>query len=171
MENRKHVNKILSSINHFDLFLRNGWKHESEKTANNDYESSFYSLNITIDFITTVTAEFLSDWRGLSHCGYLGIVALTANYEFKEDLLFEELEDIMAALDHAENNLLNNGIPFVKSYEFHGKNKKQKALMNQRIRKRMHIEEIEAEAEKIRSREEEKKLNKMIKEVKENDKN
>lgn len=30
----------------------------------------------------------------------------------------------------------------------------------------MHIEEIEAEAEKIRSREEEKKLNKMIKEVK-----
>lgn len=171
MENRKHVNKIPSSINHFDLFLRNGWKYESEKTANNDFESSFYSLNITIDFTTTVTAEFMSDWRGLSHCGSLGIVALTANYEYKEDLLFEELEDIMAALDHAENNLLNNGIPFVKDYKFHGKNKKQKALINQRIRRRMHIEEIEAEAEKIRSREEEKKLNKMIKEVKENDKN
>ena len=65
----------------------------------------------------------------------------------------DEVEDIIAALDHAETNLLNNGIPFVKDYKFHGKYKKQKALKNQRIRKRMHIEEIEANARKIREKE------------------
>ena len=41
-------------------------------------------------------------------------------------------------------------------YLFHGKYKKQKALKNQKIRKRMHLEEIETEARIIREKEEEK---------------
>ena len=147
---------IPSCINSFDLFERNGWQYDGIKTTSSGYEADYYSLDITIEYTTTVTAEFIKDWKGFPICNSFGVVALTATYEYKEDLLYEEVEDIIAALDHAETNLLNNGIPFVKDYKFHGKYKKQKALKNQRIRKRMHIEEIEAEARIIREKEEEK---------------
>ena len=147
------MDKTQSSINSFDLFERNGWQYDGIKTTSGGHEADYYSLDITIEYTTTVTAEFIKDWKGFPICNSFGVVALTATYEYKEDLLYEEVEDIIAALDHAETNLLNNGIPFVKDYKFHGKYKKQKALKNQRIRKRMHIDEIEANARKIREKE------------------
>ena len=150
------MNKTQSSINSFELFECNGWKLNYDKTSQDNDGSYYYSMDIPIEYITTVTAEFIKDWEGLHICSSLGVIALTATYEYKEDLLYEEVENIIAALDHAETNLLNNGIPFVKDYKFHGKYKKQKALKNQRIRKRMHIEEIETEARIIREKEEEK---------------
>ena len=144
---------IPSCINSFDLFERNGWQYDGIKTTSGGHEADYYSLDITIEYTTTVTAEFIKDWEGLHICSSLGVIALTATYEYKENLLYEEVENIIAALDHAETNLLNNGIPFVKDYKFHGKYKKQKALKNQRIRKRMYIDEIEANARKIREKE------------------
>ena len=154
---------IPSCINSFDLFERNGWQYDGIKTISGGHEADYYSLDITIEYTTTVTAEFIKDWKGFPICNSFGVVALTATYEYKEDLLYEEVEDIIAALDHAETNLLNNGIPFVKDYKFHGKYKKQKALKNQRIRKRMHIEEIEAKARDIQEEEEEEKTRQKIK--------
>ena len=150
------MDKTPSSIDSFDLFERNGWKLNYDKTSQDNDGSYYYCMDIPIEYITTVTAEFIKDWKGFPICNSFGVVALTATYEYKEDLLYEEVEDIIAALDHAETNLLNNGIPFEKDYKFHGKYKKQKALKNQRIRKRMHLEEIEAEARIIREKEEEK---------------
>ena len=147
------MNKTQSSINSFELFECNGWKLNYDKTSQDNDGSYYYSMDIPIEYITTVTAEFIKDWKGFPICNSFGVVALTATYEYKEDLLYEEVEDIIAALDHAETNLLNNGIPFEKDYKFHGKYKKQKALKNQRIRKRMHIDEIEANARKIREKE------------------
>ena len=147
------MDKTQSSINSFDLFERNGWQYDGIKTTSGGHEADYYSLDITIEYITTVTAEFIKDWEGLHICSSLGVIALTATYEYKENLLYEEVENIIAALDHAETNLLNNGIPFEKDYKFHGKYKKQKSLKNQRIRKRMHIDEIEANARKIREKE------------------
>ena len=147
------MKEIPSYIDSFSLFELNGWKLNYDKTSQDNDGSYYYSMDIPIEYITTVTAEFIKDWEGLHICSSLGVIALTATYEYKENLLYEEVENIIAALDHAENNLLNNGIPFVKDYKFHGKYKKQKALKNQRIRKRMHIDEIEANARKIREKE------------------
>ena len=147
------MKEIPSYIDSFSLFELNGWKLNYDKTSQDNDGSYYYSMDISIEYITTVTAEFIKDWEGLHICSSLGVIALTATYEYKENLLYEEVEDIIAALDHAETNLLNNGIPFVKDYKFHGKYKKQKALKNQRIRKRMHIDEIEANARKIREKE------------------
>lgn len=151
-----NMEKTQSSIDSFDLFLRNGWQYDGIKTTSDSYEAYYYYMDIIIGYTTTVTAEFIKDWKGLPISSSFGVVSLTATYEYKEDILYEEVENILAALDHAETNLLNNGIPFVKDYKFHGKYKKQKALKNQRIRKRMHLEEIEAEARIIREKEEEK---------------
>ena len=148
------MKEIPSYIDSFSLFELNGWKLNYDKTSQDNDKSFFYSMDISIEYITTVTAEFIKDYEGLSICDSFGVLALSATYEYKEDLLLEDLENIIAALDHAETNLLNNGIPFVKNYEFYGKTKKQKALKNQRIRKRMHIDEIEANARKIREKEE-----------------
>lgn len=150
------MKEIPSYIDSFSLFELNGWKLNYDKTSQDNDGSYYYSMDIPIEYITTVTAEFIKDWEGLHICSSLGVIALTATYEYKENLLYEEVENIIAALDHAETNLLNNGIPFVKDYKFHGKYKKQKSLKNQRIRKRMHLEEIEAEARIIREKEEEK---------------
>ena len=147
------MKEIPSYIDSFSLFELNGWKLNYDKTSQDNDGSYYYSMDIPIEYITTVTAEFIKDWEGLHICSSLGVIALTATYEYKEDLLYEEVDNIIAALDHAETNLLNNGIPFVKDYKFHGKYKKQKALKNQRIRKRMHIDEIEANARKIREKE------------------
>ena len=148
------MKEIPSYIDSFSLFELNGWKLNYDKTSQDNDKSFFYSMDISIEYITTATAEFIKDYEGLSICDSFGVLALSATYEYKEDLLLEDLENIIAALDHAETNLLNNGIPFVKNYEFYGKTKKQKALKNQRIRKRMHIDEIEANARKIREKEE-----------------
>lgn len=164
MEKQPSKNYIPSSIDSFTLFQRNGWQHNIAKTISHRLESDYYFLDITIEYTTTVTAEFIKDWKGLYICNSFGVLVLTATYEYKEDLLLEELEEIIAALEHAETNLLNNKIPFVKDYEFHGKNKKQKALKNQKIRKQMHIEEIEAKARKIREKELKKEFSKITKE-------
>ena len=150
------MKEIPSYIDSFSLFELNGWKLNYDRTLRGNDKSFFYSMDISIEFITTVTAEFIKDYEGLTISDSFGVLALSATYEYKEDLLLEDLEHIIAALDHAETNLLNNGIPFIKDYNFHGKNKKQKALKNQRLRKKLHIEEQEAKEYEIKKREKEK---------------
>ena len=110
------MKEIPSYIDSFSLFELNGWKLNYDKTSQDNDGSYYYSMDISIEFITTVTAEFIKDYEGLTISDSFGVLALSATYEYKEDLLLEDLEHIIAALDHAETNLLNNGIPFVKNY-------------------------------------------------------
>ena len=144
--------KITGYLDAFAMFERNGWNYDLKQSEENHYESVFYYMDITVEYKTRVTAEFVKEYRGLNIASSFGVVGLSGNYEYT-DMTFGEIEDMLEAMEHAEDNLLNNGIPFVKNYEFYGKTKKQKALKNQRIRKRMHIDEIEANARKIREKE------------------
>ena len=74
---------IPSCISSFDLFERNGWQYDGIKTTSGGHEADYYSLDITIEYTTTVTAEFIKDWKGFPICNSFGIVALTATYEYK----------------------------------------------------------------------------------------
>ena len=147
--------KITGYLDAFAMFERNGWNYDLKQSEENHYESVFYYMDITIEYKTRVTAEFVKEYRGLNIASSFGVVGLSGNYEYT-DMTFGEIEDILEAMEHAEDNLLNNGIPFIKDYNFHGKNKKQKALKNQRLRKKLHIEEQEAKAYEIKKREKEK---------------
>lgn len=147
--------KITGYLDAFAMFERNGWDHDFKRSEENNFESDFYYMDIIIGYTTRVTVEFVKDYRGLDIASSFGVVGLSGNYEYT-DMAFGEIEDMLEAMEHAEDNLLNNGIPFIKDYEFHGKNKKQKALKNQRLRKKLHLEEQEAKAYEIKKREKEK---------------
>lgn len=147
--------KITGYLDAFAMFERNGWNYDLKQSEENHFESVFYYMDITIEYKTRVTAEFVKEYRGLNIASSFGVVGLYGNYEYT-DMTFGEIEDMLEAMEHAEDNLLNNGIPFIKDYKFHGKNKKQKALKNQRLRKKLHLEEQEAKAYEIKKREKEK---------------
>lgn len=147
--------KITGYLDAFAMFERNGWNYDLKQSEENNFESVFYYMDITIEYKTRVTAEFVKEYRGLNIASSFGVVGLYGNYEYT-DMTFGEIEDMLEAMVHAEDNLLNNGIPFIKDYKFHGKNKKQKALKNQRLRKKLHLEEQEAKAYEIKKREKEK---------------
>lgn len=147
--------KITGYLDAFAMFERNGWNYDLKQSEENNFESVFYYMDIIIEYKTRVTAEFVKEYRGLNIASSFGVVGLYGNYEYT-DMTFGEIEDMLEAMEHAEDNLLNNGIPFIKDYKFHGKNKKQKALKNQRLRKKLHLEEQEAKAYEIKKREKEK---------------
>ena len=147
--------KITGYLDAFAMFERNGWNYDLKQSEENNFESVFYYMDITIEYKTRVTAEFVKEYRGLNIASSFGVVGLYGNYEYT-DMTFGEIEDMLEAMVHAEDNLLNNGIPFIKDYNFHGKNKKQKALKNQRLREKLHLEEQEAKAYEIKKREKEK---------------
>ena len=115
--------KITGYLNAFAMFERNGWNYDLKQSEENNFESVFYYMDITIEYKTRVTAEFVKGYRGLNIASSFGVVGLYGNYEYT-DMTFGEIEDMLEAMVHAEDNLLNNGIPFIKDYEFHGKNKK-----------------------------------------------
>ena len=147
--------KITGYLDDFAMFERNGWNYDLKQSEENLFESVFYYMDIIIEYKTRVTAQFVKEYRGLNIASSFGVVGLYGNYEYT-DMIFGEIEDMLEAMEHAEDNLLNNGIPFIKDYKFHGKNKKQKALKNQRLRKKLHLEEQEAKAYEIKKREKEK---------------
>lgn len=48
--------------------------------------------------------------------------------------------EVLAAIDHAESNLLRCGIPFVKDHRFHGDEAEEKAKRNASIREKLGLD-------------------------------
>ena len=129
----------------YDYLTRTGW----EKCDRN-YDAAVYSIRILEGYYTNVYAFISVDEEGLSVDGDLGVRFLEGEYEYKDRALCEyDLKCIEGALWTAEDLLLTIGIPFVKDYQFHGKDKANKARKNLRLRKEWDIENCIKELQKM----------------------
>ena len=90
--------KITGYLNAFDMFERNGWNYDLKQSEENNFESVFYYMDITIEYKTRVTAEFVKEYRGLNIASSFGVVGLSGNYEYT-DMTFGEIEDMYEALN------------------------------------------------------------------------
>ena len=108
------------------ILEQNGWKrnHEDEWCEYHFYELTLLSR----EHEATVRVWVSEDDDGIEASGYYGIVAFEiADYEYPEfpfDLRL--LKDMIYAMELAEDNLSDLGIPFDKDYEFKGKNAAKK---------------------------------------------
>lgn len=127
------------------ILEQNGWKrnHEDEWCEYHFYELTLLSR----EHEATVRVWVSEDDDGIEASGYYGIVAFEiADYEYPEfpfDLRL--LKDMIYAMELAEDNLSDLGIPFDKDYEFKGKNAAKKKRRNESLRKKFNLDQAEAE--------------------------
>ena len=128
----------------------NGWKYVMDDPDKGEKAEDLYQIDILGEYETTVTAHIVTDISGFKHFAHLGVSWLEGKYEYQEQPLgYTELEDMIYALENAEDNLLALEIPFDGKYEFHGKNKANKKRRNDAIRRRM---DIQAQEDALRER-------------------
>ena len=137
----------------------NGWKYTLTDTEKDEEDT--YMIPILGTYETTVTAHISSDISGFKKYGCLGVIDIEGEYEYEAPYGYNDLEDILYALEQAEDNLLTLEIPFDEHYEFHGKNKANKKRRNKAIRLRLGMgskeQAIHEECKKEREQENEKR--------------
>ncbi len=125
----------------FDYLTKTGWEK-----CDRDYDCAIYSIRILEGYYTKVYAVISVDEEGISIDGDLGVRFLEGEYEYKDRALCEDdLKCIEGALWTAEDLLLTIGVPFVRDFQFHGKDKANKAKRNLKLRKEWNIENVIAE--------------------------
>lgn len=130
----------------WNTFGSNGWKWYIKEGSNKE-DLSTYKLDILGEYTTTVTANICDDEDELCCNGHYGVSWLDADYEYSNrNLSYEELEDILYALESAEDNLLSIGIPFSPRYKFHGSNRANKKRRNDSLRRRLNLDYLEKKA-------------------------
>ena len=102
---------------------------------------------IAHDYDTTCIANVCEDERGMEPCGEFGILWIECLYseDAPPPYSYNNLQDMLAALTMAEDDLLMIGIPFAAKYEFHGKNAANKKRRNDALRRKNNCDEIEKE--------------------------
>lgn len=110
-----------------------------------------YKKNIIAhDYDTTCIVNVCENDRGMEISGEFGILWVECLYSEDAPYTYDNLQDMLAALVMAEDDLLMIGIPFAAKYEFHGKNAANKKRRNDALRKKYKCEEIEKELDEKR---------------------
>lgn len=126
----------------------NGWKwhtfqdDEIIKMDNTD-DYFVYTMDFLGEYHTTVrvvVSEFSKHLVVDGHYGVLWIDA--AKYECSPPYSERDLNDMIYAIEMAEENLLKIGMPFTPDYKFHG-NKANRKRRNDKLRKLYNLDELE----------------------------
>lgn len=126
----------------------NGWKwrhyNTDEVIKMDDTEDYFvYTMEFLGEYHTLVRAVVASHSKHLCVDGHYGVLWLDAvKYECDPPYSENDLEDMLCALELAEENLLTIGMPFTPDYRFHG-NKANRKRRNDKLRKLYNLEELE----------------------------
>lgn len=137
---------VNSSVNFLHLFGSNGWVWDSATSVHRNDGLDYYNATFLCEYHVYVTAVTSTHERGMELNGHLGVVWLEAEYECDmQHLSYGDLENMQGGMEMAEENLLKCGIPFCPDYKFHGKNVYRKVQMNNAIRKKLNLEQIEKE--------------------------
>lgn len=136
-----------SFISWVRLLGENGWKWSSEKSYDEEY--SFYEATIFgLQYSVGCWARVSDKAAGYSACGDWGVAWIECDistYTSCEYFTMRDVHEIIYAIDHAETNLLNCGIPFVADYKFHGKKAFNKVRRNVAIRRKLGLKSAEEE--------------------------
>lgn len=124
-----------------------GWKCDYAKSIDDEY--SFYGSKVFgCQYFVNCWARISDLKKGYEASGDWGVAWIecdVSEYTSREYLGKDDAKEIMYAIDHAETNLLNNGVPFTKGYRFSGKNAANKARRNASIRRKLGLRTVEDE--------------------------
>lgn len=128
---------------------KNGWQLLApgrKETQIEDY-STYKARFIGKNYFSTVYAIVSAYKRDLEVDGHYGILWLEAAYEYNQKTFtWSDLEDMEEAIRAAEENLLTIGMPFTKTYRFHGEDKIKMESRNEELRRLYNLDELEEEA-------------------------
>jgi len=128
---------------------KNGWQllaPGSKETQLEDY-STYKARFIGKNYFSTVYAIVSAYKRDLEVDGHYGVLWLEACYEYRQSTFtWNDLKDMEEAIKAAEENLLTIGMPFSKTYRFHGEDKLKMESRNEELRRLYNLDELEEEA-------------------------
>jgi hypothetical protein len=128
---------------------KNGWQllpPGSKETSIEDF-SAYKARFIGKNYFSTVYAIVSAYKRDLEADGHYGVLWLEASYEYKQPVFtWDDLADLEEAIRAAEENLLTIGMPFSKTYRFHGEDKLKMERRNEELRRLYNLDELEEEA-------------------------
>lgn len=138
----------MKEYNPLRILSENGWEWKSFESDKPSTSTEFCQYTMRIlgnSFSSTVVAIVSQYSEHLSLDGHYGVLWLEAKYECDRNgyLSWGDIEDMMCAIESAEENLLTIGMPFTKDYEFHGRNKANMKRRNEKLRKMYGLAEKE----------------------------
>ena len=131
------------------ILCHNGWKwlfYDKDKLSVSTTECSQYSAEFLGDtYSSTVVAIVSEHTEHLGIDGHYGVLWLEAKYENDRNGCYswDDMEDMMSAIENAEGNLLMIGMPFTEDYEFHGRNRANMKRRNDKLRRLYGLAEKE----------------------------
>lgn len=138
------------------ILCRNGWTwHHYDtdpiiKMANPGDDYFVYTNTFLGWYDTEVMAAVSAHSGHLCIDGHYGVLWLAAvKYECDPPHSANDLEDMLAAIEFAEDHLLRIGMPFTADYQFRGRNKANKKRKNDKLRQLYNLEELEKKGKDV----------------------
>lgn len=132
-----------------EILGKNGWEWVapgSKEIILDDY-TTYKAVFLGKAYKSTIYAVVAQYKKDLEVNGHYGIMWLEASFEYKQPAFtWNDLEDMEEALISAEDNLLCIGMPFCKTYRFHGNRKEIFKTRNEVLRASYNLDELEEEA-------------------------
>lgn len=128
----------------YKRLTQNGWNYQA-----GDGDFTQFQMTITAGYDYKCTAHVVRAPRELYEGGNYGVQFIEVEcLDFDNSYTKAAIEDMLLAIELAENNLLLIGIPFDIDYEFTGNNAGRKSRRNFKLRLEWKLEEIEREGGK-----------------------
>ena len=130
------------------ILCHNGWKwlrYDKDMISTTTEYDQYAAEFLGSAYSSTVVAIISTIPEHLNLDGHYGVLWLEAVYENERDgcLSWGDMEDMMCAIECAEENLLMCGMPFTPDYCFHGRNKANMKRRNEKLRRLYNLEEKE----------------------------
>lgn len=138
----------------------NGWKWCMEERSDSKDRSTF-TLTILVEYNVKIYARVAMNAEHLRVDGHYGVMWLDAEYEYPMPIEYSEIEQMLYAIEKAEDNLLKIGVPFSNPC-FHGKNVANKIRRNDALRRKLNLDEVEEKDYKAFQEFEEKQRQKLV---------
>ena len=141
--------RIKKTTNFHDYAWRvlhnNGWQWLEDDQS--DYTT--FMLTILVTYKVNIYARVSMHNKHLQLDGHYGVLWLDAEYEYNDrPLSYTELDEMLYAIEQAEDNLIRIGMPFTEDYKFHsndGRVRNRLASKNKTLRKKLNLEQQEIE--------------------------
>lgn len=147
--------KTQNDYNPLHILGANGWKwrhypHDEVIQMDDNEDYDVYTMEFLGVYHTLVRAVVSAHSKHLMVDGHYGVLWIdVVKYECDPPHSENDLNDMIAAIEMAEKNLLKIGMPFSSDYQFHG-NKVKRQRKNEKLRALYNLDELEkADFEKI----------------------
>lgn len=130
----------------FYKLTKNGWMPNREEAYEMDGYHVYELTLIAQSYESRCFAYISEDKEGIHISGHLGVAFINVEYEYQDrPYSIADLEDMIAAINCAEKNLLAIGMPFEDNKTFHGTQEEieEKVKRNTELREKWNLDEIE----------------------------